>query len=145
MPVELKVPSVGESVTEVQIGQWRKREGDHVERDESVVEIESDKATVDLVAPSAGTVAKMLKQQGEKATVGEVIGYLDGTSESERPSQAGGTTVSVKKQGSQTVIGSVQPAAEARSAEAPARSPDASAAKKQAQTPAKASAHVMPA
>ena len=62
MAVELKVPAVGESVTEVQIGQWR-REGDRVERDESVVEIESDKATVDLLAPSAGVVAKMLKKQ----------------------------------------------------------------------------------
>ena len=81
MPVELKVPSVGESVTEVQIGQWRKREGDRVERDESVVEIESDKATVDLLAPSAGTIAKMLKKQGETAAVGETIGYLNAAGE----------------------------------------------------------------
>jgi 2-oxoglutarate dehydrogenase E2 component (dihydrolipoamide succinyltransferase) len=149
---ELKVPPVGESVTEVQIGQWRKREGDRVERDESVVEIESDKATVDLVAPSAGTIAKMLKRQGEKAAVGEVIGYLDG---GEGQSQAGGTTVPVKKRDGQTVIGSVQPAAvqpaavqsavETRQTESPPRSAEAQAGKKAAPQPAKGSRHVMPA
>ncbi len=123
MPVELKVPSVGESVTEVQIGQWRKQEGDRVEQDESVVEIESDKATVDLLAPVAGTMAKMLKQAGEKALVGEVIGYLNGQGEvdaggSEKQSQPAAQTtassgpetqVAVEKKRGQTAIGSVQP------------------------------------
>ena len=48
MPVELKVPEVGESITEVHIGKWHKSPGDRVEKDEPVVELESDKATVDL-------------------------------------------------------------------------------------------------
>src|SRR5690242_18851917 len=78
MPVELKVPEVGESITEVQIAQWRKRVGDRAEKDENLVEIESDKATVELPAPIAGTVTQILKQPGEKAQVGEVIGYMDG-------------------------------------------------------------------
>ena len=61
MPIELKVPEVGESITEVQIGTWKKREGEGVAMDDSIVEIESDKATVDLPAPAAGTVTKILK------------------------------------------------------------------------------------
>ncbi len=52
MPVELKVPEVGESITEVQIGEWRKREGERAEKDENLVEIETDKATVEIPAPS---------------------------------------------------------------------------------------------
>jgi 2-oxoglutarate dehydrogenase E2 component (dihydrolipoamide succinyltransferase) len=77
MPIELKVPEVGESITEVMIGAWKKREGDAVVVDESLVEIESDKATVELPAPAAGAITRILKGSGEKAVVGEVIGYLE--------------------------------------------------------------------
>jgi 2-oxoglutarate dehydrogenase E2 component (dihydrolipoamide succinyltransferase) len=76
MSVELKVPAVGESITEVQIGQWLKGEGQVVAKDDNLVEIETDKATVEIVAPEAGTISKVLKRSGETATVGEVIGYL---------------------------------------------------------------------
>ncbi len=85
MPVELIVPPMGESITEVQIGAWRKQPGDPVKRDESVVELESDKATVDLPAPIAGAITKVLKKEGERANVGEVIGYMD---EAAAPAQA---------------------------------------------------------
>ena len=77
MALELKVPEVGESITEVMIGTWKKQEGDTVAADDSLVEIESDKATVELPAPTAGRVTKILKASGEKARVGEVIGYLE--------------------------------------------------------------------
>lgn len=77
MALELKVPEVGESITEVMIGIWKKQAGDSVATDESVVEIESDKATVELPAPGAGTITKILKGSGERATVGEVIGYME--------------------------------------------------------------------
>ncbi|HEX4128579.1 MAG TPA: 2-oxoglutarate dehydrogenase complex dihydrolipoyllysine-residue succinyltransferase [Pirellulales bacterium] len=80
MPVELKVPAVGESITEVQIADWKKGEGDHAEKDESLVEIETDKATVEVSAPVAGKITKVLKQAGESATVGEVIGYMEAES-----------------------------------------------------------------
>ncbi|MCC7086996.1 MAG: 2-oxoglutarate dehydrogenase complex dihydrolipoyllysine-residue succinyltransferase [Pirellulales bacterium] len=79
MSVELIVPEVGESITEVQIAQWRKRVGDRTDKDENLVEIESDKATVELPAPVTGTLTQILKQAGEKAQVGEVIGYMDAT------------------------------------------------------------------
>ena len=77
MAVELKVPQVGESITEVQIGDWLKASGERVEVDEPVVVIETDKVTVELPAPAAGTVTKVLKSKGESAEVGEVIGYLE--------------------------------------------------------------------
>ena len=77
MPVELKVPEIGESITDVQIAQWRKQVGDPVGKDENLVEIESDKATVELPAPISGIVTQILKQQGQQARVGEIIGYMD--------------------------------------------------------------------
>jgi 2-oxoglutarate dehydrogenase E2 component (dihydrolipoamide succinyltransferase) len=82
MTVELKIPAVGESIQEVQIGRWLKQKGQRVNQDENLVEIETDKASVDLPAPAAGVITKILKQNGEAATVGEVIGYLDEGGES---------------------------------------------------------------
>ena len=76
MPVELRVPEVGESITEVQIGAWLKNEGDAVERDEALVEIESDKATLELPAPVSGTLAQVLKKKGESAKVGDLIATI---------------------------------------------------------------------
>ncbi len=77
MPTELKIPQAGESITEVQIGQWRKSEGDRVETDEVLVEIETDKAAMDLPAPVSGVLSKILKNNGEEAAVGEVIAYIE--------------------------------------------------------------------
>jgi len=77
MAVELVVPSVGESVTEVEIGDWLKNPGDSVEEDEPVVVIETDKVTVELPAAAAGTITETLKRKGERAAVGDVIGYME--------------------------------------------------------------------
>ncbi len=77
MSVELKVPAVGESITTVEIGEWLVAEGAHVEKNESLVSIETDKITVELPAPAAGTVTQVLKRKGESAEVGEVIGYME--------------------------------------------------------------------
>jgi 2-oxoglutarate dehydrogenase E2 component (dihydrolipoamide succinyltransferase) len=112
MAIELKVPEVGESITEVMIGTWKKREGDGVAADESVVEIESDKATVELPAPAGGTISKILKASGEKAVVGEVIGYLEPAAAGAVPAAAApAPTVDVKRTEGRTTIGSVQPPA----------------------------------
>jgi 2-oxoglutarate dehydrogenase E2 component (dihydrolipoamide succinyltransferase) len=77
MPIELKVPVIGESVSEIFIGQWYKGEGATVAADENLVELESEKATLDVPSPSAGVISKILKQAGDTAEVGEVIAYLD--------------------------------------------------------------------
>jgi 2-oxoglutarate dehydrogenase E2 component (dihydrolipoamide succinyltransferase) len=77
MQVELKVPSMGESITEVEIGSWLKAEGDAVSKDENVVVIDSEKTTLELAAPVSGSLAKILRKKGETAKVGEVIGYVE--------------------------------------------------------------------
>ena len=79
MPMELKVPSMGESITEVTIGAWHKQEGEAVEKDENLLDIESEKATFEVPAPVAGVVTKILKKQGDKATVGETVAVVDET------------------------------------------------------------------
>lgn len=77
MSIELKVPEVGESVHEVQIGRWLKREGDAVALDENLVELETDKASMELPAPAAGVLGRILKREGDMVVVGDVIGYLE--------------------------------------------------------------------
>jgi 2-oxoglutarate dehydrogenase E2 component (dihydrolipoamide succinyltransferase) len=77
VPVELKVPSVGESITEVQIGDWLKNVGDSVSQDEIVVTLETDKVTVELPAPVSGTIAQILVKKGDTAQVGAILGYLE--------------------------------------------------------------------
>ncbi len=90
--LELKVPSVGESITEVQIGDWLVGEGASANKDQSVVVIETDKVTTELPAPVAGTVAKILKKKGDKAVVGEVIGYLVAGAAPAKPAAAAAPT-----------------------------------------------------
>ena len=77
MPVELKVPKVGESIVEVEIGEWLKQEGDAISVDEIVVMLDSEKTTVELPSPVAGTLGKILKPQGQTAAIGEVIAYIE--------------------------------------------------------------------
>ncbi len=77
MPIELKVPEVGESITEVQIGDWLKNVGDSVERDQPVVTIETDKVTVELPAPVSGVISEIRLKKGATAGVGDVIGTME--------------------------------------------------------------------
>jgi 2-oxoglutarate dehydrogenase E2 component (dihydrolipoamide succinyltransferase) len=77
MSIELKVPSLGESVQQATIGAWLKKEGEAVALDEPIVEVESEKATVAVPAPAAGVLRRMLKQTGDTVNVGEVIGELE--------------------------------------------------------------------
>jgi 2-oxoglutarate dehydrogenase E2 component (dihydrolipoamide succinyltransferase) len=88
MPIDLKVPEMGESVTEIYVGQWRKSEGDEVDQDEPLVELESEKATLDLRAPKAGILAEILKRSGETAEVGEIIGRMSDGGKQRQPQVA---------------------------------------------------------
>ncbi|SDE89592.1 2-oxoglutarate dehydrogenase E2 component [Thermus arciformis] len=74
---ELKVPSVGESIVEVEIGAWLKGEGESFAQDEPLVELITDKATLELPAPFPGTLKQILKRTGETARVGEAIALLE--------------------------------------------------------------------
>ncbi len=75
--VELKVPSLGESITQAQVGAWLKREGDLVRADEPLVEVESEKATVAVPAPTTGVLKRILKATGATVAVGEVIAEME--------------------------------------------------------------------
>ncbi len=77
MPIEIKIPAVGESITEVQISEWLKAEGDSVKQDEPIAVIDSEKTTFDLPAPSAGKLTKILHQAGETVAVGAVVAQLE--------------------------------------------------------------------
>ncbi|MFO0820218.1 MAG: 2-oxoglutarate dehydrogenase complex dihydrolipoyllysine-residue succinyltransferase [Pirellulales bacterium] len=77
MAIEIRVPAVGESIKEVQIGKWLKKPGEKVARDENIVEIETDKASVDLPSPVAGVMGQILKGSGELVAVGDVIALVE--------------------------------------------------------------------
>lgn len=91
MPVELKVPPVGESISEVQIGDWLKNIGDAVTLDQPVVSLESDKATVEVTAPQAGVITEIRKKKGETAVIGEVIGMMEASGAAAAPAPAAPT------------------------------------------------------
>ena len=73
---DIKVPNVGESVAEVTIAQWYKQVGDAVKKDEALVELETDKAAQELVAPEDGVLTEILVQEGENAEIGVLIARL---------------------------------------------------------------------
>lgn len=75
--VEVKVPTVGESISEVQIGRWLKKQDEWVEADEDLVEIETEKASVQIPAPAAGYLRNISKQQDEFAKIGDVIASIE--------------------------------------------------------------------
>ena len=84
MPTEIKIPAVGESITEVTIAKWLKKDGDAVKRDEVIAELESDKATFELPAETSG-VLKIRVAEGETIVIGTTIAELDGGSEAAGP------------------------------------------------------------
>jgi 2-oxoglutarate dehydrogenase E2 component (dihydrolipoamide succinyltransferase) len=77
MPTEIKIPAVGESITEVTIAKWLKKDGEAVKRDEVIAELESDKATFELPAEADG-ILKIRVAEGETVGIGTVIADLDG-------------------------------------------------------------------
>jgi len=86
MAIQIKVPAVGESITEVTIANWLKKDGDAVKADEIIAELESDKATFELPASSDG-VLKILKQQGETIPIGEAICEIEPSTQATSSSQ----------------------------------------------------------
>jgi len=77
MPVEIRVPQLGESVVDAVVGTWLKKEGDPVQVGETLVELETDKVNVEITAEQSGVLAKILKPEGETVAVGEVIGAIE--------------------------------------------------------------------
>src|SRR5450755_4635532 len=77
MAMELRVPALGESVREATLGAWKHVEGDEVSVDEPLVEVESEKATVEVPSPGAGILRRILRKAGDTVAVGEVIAEIE--------------------------------------------------------------------
>lgn len=76
MAAEIKIPSLGESVTEATIAKWLKNVGDAVQQDEPLVELETDKVTLEVNAPEAGTLSEILAVEGSTVNVGAIVGKI---------------------------------------------------------------------
>ncbi|MBV9198666.1 MAG: 2-oxoglutarate dehydrogenase complex dihydrolipoyllysine-residue succinyltransferase [Alphaproteobacteria bacterium] len=91
MPTEIKVPPLGESITEATVSKWLKRPGEPIALDEPVAEIETDKVTLEVPAPVAGTLAEILVEEGTNVPVGAVLGRIaDGAAAAPHPRTAPG-------------------------------------------------------
>ena len=77
MSIEIRVPSVGESITEVFIGEWYVKDGDWVAGDQDLVGLETDKATFDVPCPEGGTITSIKKEAGDTAEIGDVLAILE--------------------------------------------------------------------
>lgn len=86
--INVEVPTVGESISEVQVGQWLKQEGDWVAAGEDLVEIETEKASVQIPSPASGILQGILKESEEFATVGEVIASIQPSDQPSSPNPA---------------------------------------------------------
>ena len=84
MATEIRVPTLGESVTEATIGKWFKKVGDPIAADEPVVELETDKVTVEVPAPAAGTLSEISANEGETVGLGALLGTI-GDGAGDRP------------------------------------------------------------
>jgi dihydrolipoamide dehydrogenase len=127
MPVEITMPQLSDTMTEGTVVKWHKKEGDKIRGGEEVAEIETDKATMPMEAFDSGTLAVIVAREGQKVSVGQVIGVI--ATGSEKPDE-------IKKK---YASGSPAPAPSAPKTAAPAPTP-VSAAKSAAAAPASASA-----
>jgi 2-oxoglutarate dehydrogenase E2 component (dihydrolipoamide succinyltransferase) len=111
---DIRVPTLGESVTEATIGKWFKKPGEAVAVDEPVVELETDKVTIEVPAPAAGMLAEIAAKDGETVAVGALLGHIQegaGTSPAGKPDEKASTTKPV-------AAGPEEPKAKAAPAEA---------------------------
>src|SRR5579871_2315460 len=76
MVAEIRVPTLGESVTEATVARWLKQPGEAVARDEPVVELETDKVTLEVPAPEAGVIGEIRAAEGSNVPVGAVLGII---------------------------------------------------------------------
>ncbi len=95
MIIEVKVPQLSESVSEATLVSWHRNEGDAVARDENLIDIETDKVVLELPAPDAGVLVKVIKGNGDSVVAGEVIAHID----TEAKAAAGAAAAPAKGEG----------------------------------------------
>jgi 2-oxoglutarate dehydrogenase E2 component (dihydrolipoamide succinyltransferase) len=102
MPVDIRVPSVGESITEGTLSRWFKKDGETIHADEPLFELETEKATTEIVSPTSG-VLHIGTSEGEKVTIGAVIGRIEETAGNPKePSKSPAPTAPPKTDGKQS-------------------------------------------
>ena len=81
MSVDIKVPSLGESVVEATVAKWYKNEGDSVALDEPLLELETDKVTLEVPSPTSGLIEKISSPEGSTVEVGALLGVINDTAD----------------------------------------------------------------
>ena len=103
MVLEMKVPSPGESITEVEIATWLVEDGDYVEKDQPIAEVDSDKATLELPAEESGIIT-LQAEEGDAVAVGAVVCLIDTAAEKPEGSSAPSTSSSLKESSKATPV-----------------------------------------
>ena len=88
MATEIRVPNLGESVVEATVGQWFKQAGEAVSADEPLVELETDKVTVEVPAPASGVLSEITVKTGDTVAVGAVLGAISDGAGKAKPAKA---------------------------------------------------------
>jgi 2-oxoglutarate dehydrogenase E2 component (dihydrolipoamide succinyltransferase) len=101
--IEMKVPSPGESITEVVIARWLKKDGEYVEKDEEVAEVDSDKATLTINAEESGAI-KLLAVEGDTVKVGQVVCSIDTSVKGEKKAEVAAPKAEVKVEAKKEVV-----------------------------------------
>ncbi len=123
MAVEIRVPALGESVVEATVGQWSKAEGDAVRKDEVLVELETDKITVEVAAPQDGVLGSIARKEGEIVGVNELLGTLS----ADASGNGAGASAPAKESGAEKAESAGQAAATGSAASEGASSSDSDA------------------
>ena len=108
MILEMKVPSPGESITEVEIATWLVEDGDYVEKDQPIAEVDSDKATLELPAEESGTIT-LKAEEGDAVAVGAVVCLIDTEADKPEGSEQSQSAVDSRSEQSQSSVSSEQP------------------------------------
>ncbi len=125
--IEIKVPPLGESIVEATVSRWLKTDGDRVAAGETLVELETDKVTVEVPALKAGILTKRARNEGDVVKVGDLLGQLDEAAEGASVAPSAATTAAPAQSAptQATAPSSTQPAASLAAAAPPAATPTA--------------------
>src|SRR5687768_10493188 len=112
MPIEIRVPPLGESLVDAIVGQWLKSEGDQVSRGETIVELETDKVNLDVTAPEDGVLSKIDRGEGDVVTVGELLGTVSEGAAASNGAARGETVVEIPAPAAESATPEPAPVAE---------------------------------
>ncbi len=88
MAIEIRVPTLGELISEATVGKWFKKAGEPVRADEPLVELETDKVTLEVNAPGAGVLSEIAAETGQTVAIGALLGQLSGGAAAPAPERA---------------------------------------------------------